>query len=134
MDFLIITLSNILWILYSMTEGIREGFFDYYQGLYKRKCTFTIKKISTVQRIAFLFLLTAISFYFIQELSILIAVGQIFMFRYFHKLLYEIVSKKLNTEIEEDKEESKVLRILNKYKKCLFFIGVSLQIIMYIYL
>jgi hypothetical protein len=117
-----------------MTEGIREGFFDYYQGLYKRKCTFTIKKIFTVQRIAFLFLLTAISFYFIQELSILIAVGQIFMFRYFHKLLYEIVSKKLNTEIEEDKEESKVLRILNKYKKCLFFIGMSLQIIMYIYL
>lgn len=134
MEFLAITIVNIIWILYSMSEGIRESFFDYYQGFNKRKCSFNIKRMFLTQRVLFLTLSTIIMSYTLGLLSIPIAIGQICMFKYFHKSSYDISSKKLNSEISEGVEELNILKKMNKHKNSLLLFGISLQIFIYIFI
>jgi hypothetical protein len=134
MEFLTITIVNIIWILYSMSEGIRESFFDYYQGFNKRKCSFNIKRMFLTQRVLFLTLSTIIMSYTLGLLSIPIAIGQICMFKYFHKISYDLSSKKLNSEISEGAEELNILKKMNKHKNSLLLFGISLQIFIYIFI
>lgn len=117
-----------------MSEGIRESFFDYYQSFNKRKCSFNIKRMFLTQRVLFLTLSTIIMSYTLGLLSISIAIGQIFMFKYFHKCSYDISSKKLNSEISEGVEEINILKKMNKHKNSLLLLGISLQIFIYIFI
>jgi hypothetical protein len=134
MEFLVITIVNIIWILYSMSEGVREAFFDYYQGLNKRRCSFNIKRMFLIQRALFLTLSTIIMSYSLGLLSIPIALGQICMFKYFHKISYVLSSKKLNSEVSEQGEEFTIFKMMNKHKNSLLFFGISLQIFIYIFI
>ena len=134
MEFLTITAVNIIWIVYSMSEGIRESFFDYYQGFNKRKCSFNIKRMFLTQRVLFLTLSTIIMSYTLGLLSIPIAIGQICMFKYFHKISYDLSSRKLNSELIEGVEELNILKKMNKHKKSLLLFGISLQIFIYIFI
>lgn len=134
MEFLTITLVNLLWIVYSMSEGIRESFFDYYQGLNKRKCSFNIKRMFLIQRLLFLSLSIIVMSYTLGLLSIPIALGQMCMFKYFHKISYDLSSTKLNSEVNEGVEEFSILKKMNKHKNPLLFFGISLQIFIYIFI
>lgn len=135
MEFISITLANLLWIIYSMLEGVREGFFDYYQGLNKRKCSFNVKRIFLIQRIIFLLLNTIMMSYLIGITSaIIIAIGQIFMFKYFHKVSYDNCSIKLNSDNSESKDEFNILNKISKYKNHFLVVGVLIQIYTYIFL
>lgn len=131
MYFLVITIANIIWILYSMSEGMRESFFDYYQRFNKRKCRFHIKRIFFIQRIIVLLLITSFLFFTIGLPSILISLGQSLMFTYFYKISYDICVKKLKTEVIE-KAETNIMSVKNK--KLLLFTGLIIQIFIYIFL
>jgi len=133
MDFLVITVTNIIWILYSMSEGIRESFFDYYQRFNKRICNFDVKRIFFIQRITVLILITIISFYKLGFISLLISLTHICMFKYFHKILYDISSKKLNGDIDNSKEHS-FFKKMNVNKKSLLLIGILIQIFIYFFI
>lgn len=134
MEFISITLANLLWIIYSMLEGVREGFFDHYQGLNKRKCSFNVKRIFLFQRIIFLLLNVIVMYYLIGFLTaIIISIGQIFMFKYFHKVFYDNCSRKLNSDKSETKEEFNILNKISKYKKHFLIMGVLIQIYTYIF-
>ena len=50
MDFIAITITNVIWILYSMSEGLREGFFEHIKSKNKRSSEFCAKKIFNIQR------------------------------------------------------------------------------------
>jgi hypothetical protein len=117
-----------------MSEGVREAFFDYYQGLNKRRCSFNIKRMFLIQRALFLTLSTIIMSYSLGLLSIPIALGQICMFKYFHKISYVLSSKKLNSEVSEQGEEFTIFKMMNKHKNSLLFFGISLQIFIYIFI
>ena len=127
-------MANIFWISYSMFEGIREAFFDYHSGLNKRRCSFNIKRIFLIQRSLFLFLISILMMYEIGIISILITIGQICMFKYFHKISYDLSSKKLNSEISEKKDEFNIFRKMNKNKNKLLILGISIQIFIYIFI
>jgi hypothetical protein len=131
MEFLVITIVNIIWILYSMSEGVREAFFDYYQGLNKRKCTFSIKRMFLIQRVLFLTLSIIVMSYTLGLLSIPIALGQICMFKYFHKISYDLSTNKLNSENNENNDELNIFKIMNKHRNPLLFFGVLIQIFIY---
>ena len=134
MEFLVITIINIIWILYSMSEGVREAFFDYHQGLNKRKCTFNIKRMFLIQRVLFLTLSTIVMSYTLGLLSIPIALGQICMFKYFHKISYDLSANKLNSENDENNDELNIFKIMNKHRNPLLFFGVLIQIFIYFFI
>lgn len=133
MYFLAITIANIIWILYSMSEGMRESFFDYYQKFNKRRCRFHIKRVFFIQRIIVLSLITSFLFYTIGLPSILISLGQALMFTYFHKISYDICVKKLKTEVIE-KTETNIMDRIVKNKNLLLFTGLVIQIFIYVFL
>lgn len=133
MYFLAITIANIIWILYSMSEGMRESFFDYYQRFNKRKYRFHIKRIFFTQRIIVLSLITSFLFFTIGLPSILISLAQALMFTYFYKISYDICIKKLKTEAIE-KTETNIMNRIVKNKKLLLFTGLIIQIFIYIFL
>lgn len=135
MDFLYITLANIIWIFYSMSEGVREAFFDHYKNSNKRNCNYNIKFIFSLQRLIILLLITSIMFKIFGPLAILISIGQICIFKYFHKFLYDTSVKKLkNNYIEENNQEFSIFKNMNKYKTILLLIGISLQIFAYMFI
>jgi hypothetical protein len=115
-----------------MLEGIREGFFDYYKKLNRRKCLFKIERVFLLQRILFLLLLVILMSYKLEVItSIIVGIGQICMFKYFHKELYDISTNKLNGDILENESEFNIFKIMNKYKKTLLIFGISVQIFTY---
>lgn len=125
MEFLVITLANIIWITYSMSEGIRESLLTHYKGFSKRNCAFNTKVISNTQRGIVLLLIASLMYYIIGIISIILAVGQICMFRYFHKISYDITLKRLNREVIDDDW---------KFKRNLLFIGLVIQVFVYIFI
>ena len=50
-------ITNLIWIIYSLTEGVREGFYWNYENQSKRACQFDINPIFNSQRITVLILI-----------------------------------------------------------------------------
>ena len=50
MILLTLILTNILWVGYSLTEGIREGFYWHYENKSKKVCDFNINPVFNLQR------------------------------------------------------------------------------------
>ena len=43
-------MMNIVWIGYSLTEGIREGFYWHYENISKKVCDFDVNPLFNLQR------------------------------------------------------------------------------------
>ena len=48
-------MMNIVWIGYSLTEGIREGFYWHYENISKKVCDFDVNPLFNLQRAFLLF-------------------------------------------------------------------------------
>ncbi len=136
MYFISITIANIIWILYSMLEGLREGFFEYYKYKSKREITFNTKVIFNTQRILVLLSTGIVLFYTIGWLSILFTIANFFIFRYFHKIILNQTIKKLNQKVstKETKEEELILDILDGKKTPMIILGVTMQVFIYLFM
>lgn len=134
MDFIAITIANAIWILYSMSEGLREGFFEHFKGKSKRNCDFNTKRIFNIQRFLVLLATGGLLTYTIGWVSIPFIIAQLFMFRYFHKIIFDQTIKKLDNKIIIEHEESPILEVMSKEKTPLVLLGISLQIFIYMFL
>ncbi len=109
--FLSIVVSNLIWVLYSLSEGLREGTFDFYKESSKKVADFNDMKMFSIQR---MFVLIATSFIMILSIgwiSIIFIFGQIMTFRYFFFISYECSLRKVH------KKSSKDINIKIKEKK-----------------
>jgi hypothetical protein len=134
MEFIAITLANLIWIMYSLTEGIREGFFVHYKNKSRRESRFTANKIFNLQRLLVLLATGSILCYITGYYGILFMIGQLFMFRYFHKIAYDKTTKKIDHKILDEEDKSIILDLSTKVKAPLLFFGVTIQIFIYIFL
>lgn len=133
-------LMNLLWISYSLTEGIREGFYWHYENKCKRNCDFDINPIFNSQRVGFLFVLTTLMFTVVKWYSILFMVGMVLEFSFFHNGTYYYTRNKLGGKVYPKgwQDESKTFppfTPLMKYKRrtTAMLVGFLLQIFIYLF-
>ncbi len=130
MIFCMITLANLIWIAYALSEGVKDSFFSHYKNLCKSKNQYKFKSITNLQRL--LVLLTT-SFIFWQSInlwSIPFIIGQILMFGFFYKISFSQTCKKIGNSDSEFKLFEKLKLFGNTYA----IIGIVVQIFVYIFL
>lgn len=140
-SFLNLIIINLIWILYSMTEGVREGYFAHFDNLRRRKCGWDINKLFKFQRLIVLISLTSIAFWIFGAISVLyISVGLFFMFSFLHNGSYHCTRNKLDSENYKlgfkDGSTPKLFSTFRTWREriLLFLIGVAMQSFLYIFL
>lgn len=117
-----------------MSEGLREGFFEHFKEKSKRNCAFNTKRIFNIQRFLVLLATGGLLTYTIGWVSVPFIIAQVFMFRYFHKIIFDQTVKKLDNRLVIEHEESPILEVMSKEKTPLVLFGISLQIFIYMFL
>lgn len=125
MEFLVITISNLIWMFYCLTEGVREGFFNHYKNTFRNRINYNFKKMFLLQRLLVLLATGGIMLYTIGTIGIPFVVGQVLMFHFIHKLSYNCVEKKIEERVEISKKE--------KLKEPMMILGISIQIFIYLF-
>lgn len=127
MIFLSITVSNLIWILYSTSEGVRESFFKHYQNRCKRTNEYKCSNVFYLQRIIVLILTSFILINSLSLFAIPFIIGQVFMFYFFHKISYTQTSKKIGNEQED-------VNKIDRFNQLLAISGIVLQVFVYIFM
>ena len=132
---------NLIWVLYSLTEGVREGYFAHFENLRRRKCSHDINKLFKMQRLIVLISLAAITLWIFDITSMLfVASGLFLMFSFLHNGSYHCTRNKLDTEnYKLGFKDGETLRLFSTFRtwreRTIFFlIGVALQTFLYIFL
>ncbi len=129
MGFIVITISNLIWMFYCLTEGVREGFFNHYRNSYRNHLGYNFKKMFMIQRLLVLFATGGIMLYTIGLIAIPFIIGQIFMFHFLHKMAYSCTVSKIE-KIKQDPETA----VPDRIKEPMVILGVTLQIFFYLFL
>lgn len=130
MSFLVITLANLIWILYSMLEGVRDASFIYYKD--KNKTRFEIDiNYCNLQRLLVLLTTGGIMFWTIGFYFIPFMLAQLFMFKYFYKKTYDKSIDHLQLKKSIKQEEFK--KIIDTKKEELILFGISIQAFFYLF-
>jgi len=118
-----------------MSEGLSEGFFQHYKNKSKRQ-SFDTKKIFNIQRFLVLISTGGVLSYTLGWISIPFIISQVFMFRYFHRIIFNHTISKLekNNNLSEDDQDNPILKVMDKEKTPMVLLGVSLQIFIYLFL
>jgi hypothetical protein len=135
-------ITNIIWILYSLTEGVREGFYWHYENKSKRVCDFNINPIFHLQRSLVLLLTGGLLVHTLGWFSLLSLVCMIMMFSFFHNGTYYYTRNKLQPGTypkgwsDESKSFPPFHTSLYTYKKrtISLILGLASQIFVYIFL
>lgn len=90
---------NIVWIIFCLSEGVREGFYTHYENNSRKVCNFDLGPIFNIQRIIFLFAISSYLIHVIGLLSIFSIISKSLMFSYFHNGTYYYSRNKLNERI-----------------------------------
>jgi hypothetical protein len=109
--FLSIIVSNAIWLLYSLSEGLREGSFDFYKESSKKIANFNDIKMFSIQRLFVLISTSFIMIFSIGWISIIFILGQIVTFKYFYYITYECSLRKIH-----NKDSENIKKALNKKK------------------
>lgn len=130
MDFAVITVSNLIWIFYCLTEGVRESFFNHYKNTYRTTQSYNFKKMFFIQRMLVLLATGGIMFHTMGLISIPLILGQLLMFHFLHKLAYNCTVNKIESfkNKKENKKENKT-----DIKDPMVLLGISIQILVYIF-
>lgn len=135
-------LINIIWILYSMTDGMIEGFYFHFRNNSRRICDFEINKVFSLQRILVIILISGFLVHTLGWYSILIIICQVLTFSFFHNGTYYLTRHKLDDRMYPLKwrDESRTFPVfysgLIKYRKRAIFmiLGIITQVFVYIFL
>lgn len=95
----LIVLINILWFLYSLTEGVREGFYWYYENRCRRVCEFNVNRIFNSQRILVLLLFFIVLLYNFSLYAFINTTCLALIFPYFHNSAYYYTRNKLDSNV-----------------------------------
>ena len=129
MDFLIITLANLIWLTYTLSEGIRSAFCKYNQLLNRDKVNININKVYKIQRLLVVLTTGGIMFWSIGLYFIPFMIGQILMFRFFYRKSYDRTINYLKINDIKIKEKKKI----DSKKEELVLFGITLQVLLYIF-
>lgn len=132
---------NLVWLVYSLTEGIREGNFKHFDSLKRRKCDTNINKLFKLQRFIVLGLLSMLAYYLMGLTALFfVGVGLFFTFSYLHNGSYHCTRRSLDPENYKcgfkDGKTDWTLSTFRTYKeRIIFFIaGIALQTFLIIFL
>ena len=133
---MIILIANILWILYSILEGFREGFYWYFKGKSKSKNNFEIHPIFASQRGLVLVLIGVLLFMNIGWLSLINVLGMALVFSFFHNGTYYHTRNRLDENVyplgwkaQSTTSTAKMTKIMTFRNRTIFMIvGVALQV------
>ena len=134
MAFTVITVSNLIWVIYCIVEGVREGFFDHYKNSYKTNTEFSFKKMNLLQRSLVLASTGGVMLYLLGLIAIPFIIGQLLMFYWLHKISYKCTIDKIkeNQNLTLQDKEHTVEKTEDEVEKPLIVLGVALQIIIYL--
>ena len=135
-------ITNLIWISYSLMEGVREGFYWNYENISKRVCEFDINRIYTIQRSLVLTLVGGFLVYTLGWYSLISLASMIVMFSFFHNGTYYYTRNKLQSGVypkgwfDESKSFPPFHTSLYTYKKrtISLILGLATQIFVYIFL
>ena len=89
-------LTNIVWIVYSLTEGVREGFYWHYENNSRRVCNFDINPIFNLQRALVLLITGGFMVHTLGWFSLFSLACMFLMFNFFHNGTYYYTRNKLD--------------------------------------
>jgi len=134
-------ITNLIWVIYSMIEGLREGFFWHFKANTKRDCQFELHPIFAFQRSIVLSLIGLLLFNSIGLYSIPTILSMMLIFSFFHNGTYYVTRNKLDNNIyklgwidQSTTSTAKMTKIMNYRNRTIFMIiGVLLQVFMYLF-
>lgn len=133
---------NLIWIAYSLLEGLREGFYWHFKVNSRRECKFEIHPIFSLQRGLVLSIMCGLMFYTFGWYSVINTVSMMLMFSFFHNGSYYCTRHKLDDKLypKEWRDQSttstaKMTKIMTYRNRTIFMlIGLTAQIFTYIFL
>lgn len=135
-------ITNLIWIIYSLTEGVREGFYWNYENISKRVCEFDINRIHTLQRTSVLVIFGGFLIHTLGWYSLLSLACMFLMFSFFHNGTYYYTRNKLKPGLykkgwsDESRTFPPLWTGLCKYRTRTWamIFGLSAQIFVYLFL
>lgn len=124
MEFAIITISNIIWILYCLFEGMRESIFKFTQDSSRREVNIKINQITNIQRLLVITPISILMFYTIGIYTIPFLIGQMLIFKYFHQLSYSCTYRRLKRKKSKTK--------IDIENKKMIILGIVFQVLTYL--
>ena len=134
---MILLLTNILWLAYSILEGFREGFYWHYKNTSRSTENLEIHPFFASQRGIILILICVILFFNIGWWSILNTLGMALIFSFFHNGSYYHTRNKLDNKIytlkwmdQSTTSTAKMTKIMTFKNRTIFMaIGILLQFV-----
>ena len=134
-------ITNLIWIAYSLTEGVREGFYWHYENNSKRVCNFNINPIFNLQRGLVVLKTGGFLTYTLGLFSLLSLIGMVLIFPFFHNGTYYHTRNKLDERFypKRWKDESKTFppftALISYNKRAIAMIlGLTSQVFIYLFL
>jgi hypothetical protein len=132
-------IMNLIWVGYSLTEGIREGFYWHYENISKKVCDFDVNPVFNLQRALVLLISGGFMVQILGWYSLLSLLSMILMFSFFHNGTYYYTRNKLSGKTYEKgwKDESRTFppfTPLMTYNKRTLAMGIGILAQVFIYL
>jgi hypothetical protein len=132
-------IMNLIWVGYSLTEGIREGFYWHYENISKKVCDFDVNPVFNLQRALVLLISGGFMVQILGWYSLLSLLSMVLMFSFFHNGTYYYTRNKLSGKIYEKgwKDESRTFppfTPLMTYNKRTLAMGIGILAQVFIYL
>lgn len=134
-------LTNLIWVGYALTEGIREGFYWHYENNSRRVCDFDINPVFNLQRLLVLIVTGGFMVHTIGWFSLFSLACMVSMFSFFHNGTYYYTRNKLDGRSYPRKwmDESKTFppfTALTTYSKrtLAMSVGILAQVFIYLFL
>jgi hypothetical protein len=118
MSYILIILSNLIWALYALSEGLKDGTYEFYRDHSKVIANFNYKKMSFIQRLLVLSATSSLLAIGLGWLSIFFILCQIVLFKYFYFISYECSLRKVH-----NKNKACIISLLNIKKNKIKFLN-----------
>lgn len=137
-----IIVINLIWILYSILEGFREGFYWHFKANSRRDCNFEIHPIFSLQRGIVLLLAGWGLFLTMGWISVISIISMMLIFSFFHNGTYYKTRNKLDDRLypngwsdQSTTSTAKMTKIMTYRNRTVFMIiGIIFQIFMFLFL
>ena len=138
---MMLLITNLAWVVYSMLEGLREGFYWHFKANTKRDCEFEIHPIFSMQRGIVLVLMGLLLFTSIGWYSIPTVLSMMLMFSFFHNGTYYVTRNKLDERVyqlgwtsQSTTSTAKLTKLMNYRNRTIFMIvGILAEVFMYLF-
>lgn len=129
LSFVVLLLCNLVWVCYSLTEGIRCGLFDHLRDSWRNKIDFNFSKVLWFQRVLVLTSISLVMFWQVGAVALFFVLGQVLMFPFLHKLAHKCTKARLEEYPPDGNKKTP-----KKNKAPWAAVGITLQVFIYIFL